>query len=113
MIIQEQVAYFKNRGINSYTWWLEPGLSLDDWGRELLPQGFAMTQDPPGMVCDLGQLPDDVPTPAGFHVQQVDTLPMLDIWGKTFVAGYDLPESFIAPYLNILAGFGMNDSLKN
>ena len=112
-LIQEQITYFNNQGVNTFTWWLEPGLPVDEWGNQLLPLGFAISHDPPGMVCDLRRLHSDLSTPASLKVIQVNDQPTLDIWTKTFVKGFGLPESYTISLYNLLAGFGLNAMLKH
>ena len=111
--IQEQVAYFHLQGVSSFTWWLEVGLSEDDWAAQLLPHGFKINREPPGMVCDLKELPASIPTPSGFTIQTVNDPSMLKVWSDVFCNGYGLPGSFIRPSYELFESFGLRDNIRH
>ncbi len=111
--IQEQVAYFRSRGVLAFTWWLEPGLSMEAWAERLLPHGFRLNHEPPGMVCALDELPASTRVPPGFSVHLVQDLPTLELWVRTFIDGYGLPTSFDQPFFDLLASLGLQGSLQH
>ena len=112
-IIQEQMAYFRLQGVDSFTWWAEVGISVDSWADQLLSQGFTLNQGPPGMVCDLQDLPAAIPTPPGFTIQSVHDPSVLKDWTETFCTGYGLPSSFIHPSYEIFAEIGFQSGLHH
>jgi hypothetical protein len=81
-VIQEQVAYFRHQGVDIFSWWLEPDLSVEEWTSQLQPFGLKINQDVPGMVCDLKELPSTFSTPAGFSIQAVNDLETLKVWTR-------------------------------
>ena len=112
-IIQEHVAYFRRQGVDIFSWWLEPDLSVEDWASQLQPNGFKIIQDVPGMACDLKELPSAVSTPAGFSIQTVNDLERLKVWAEVFCRGFGLPGSFIQPFYELSAGLGFQNDLHN
>jgi GNAT superfamily N-acetyltransferase len=100
--ILETIEFFQARGRRSFSWWLAPELEESDWGRQLEIHGFALENDPPGMAVELNQLPDRLPVPAGFKISRVGDAESMQIWLKTFLAGYELPPEFEVPCLEMM-----------
>lgn len=112
-IIQEMLDYFKSRQVSSFTWWLEPGLDSAAWSQHLIPRGFQYTNSPPAMAVDLAALPASIPHPAGLTIRIVEDLETLLEWTRTFIPGYELPEIFVTPFYELLAGMGIELPLRH
>jgi ribosomal protein S18 acetylase RimI-like enzyme len=106
--IQDTIAYFRAHGLQNFTWWLEPGLRVNDWAKVLEPQGFAYTEDTPGMAVDLAKLPRSAEHSSQLLLHTVEKLEMLQDWVRTFLLGYELPEEIHAPFYELIASLGLN-----
>lgn len=111
--IQETMDYFSSQQVNTFTWWLEPGLDSAAWSQHLLPPGFQYTNSPPAMAMDLAKLPLTTPHPAGLTIRQVADLETFLEWTRTFIPGYELPDAFVDPFYELLAGVGFDLPIRH
>jgi len=111
-VIRETQSYFAARGVSSFTWWLEPEISSDAWAAQLLPGGFKVDRNTPGMVADLAALPTALPTLDGFAIQPVMNQAMLADWTVIFCRGYRLPEAWAQPFYELIEPLGMELPLR-
>jgi GNAT superfamily N-acetyltransferase len=107
------VEYFKSKGVSAFTWWFEPGLRAETWSAVLVPHGFVLDRDLPGMAVLLEGLArpgiDDAPEERHgprVEIQRVEESARLRTWTETFVVGYELPPFWAAPI------FELYDSLR-
>lgn len=104
--IQETLAFFHTRHINTFTWWLEAGLSAT-WGPHLLARGFRYDASTPGMAIDLQMIPEKPTLPANLRIVPVMDGDMLRIWNLAFLAGYELPFAWESSFYKFLTGLGL------
>jgi ribosomal protein S18 acetylase RimI-like enzyme len=95
--IHETIEFFQSKGRKSFCWWLAPGLEEGDWGNQLESHNFRFETGPPGMAVDLKIIPKTVPVPKGYQIQRVEDRGGMNIWLKTFLAGYGFPPDWEAP----------------
>lgn len=112
-VIQQQLEYFRSTKVPAFTWWLEPEISVEEWAARLLPFGFTLNHQPPGMTCTLDDLPEAITAPAGFEIRPVSDLALLGVWADTFVEGYGLPPGFRQPYSDLMASLGLHGSTRH
>ena len=86
--IHETIEFFQAKGRTSFSWWLAPGLQESGWGDQLEAHGFRLETGSPGMAVDLRFIPEQVPVPEGYQIQPVEDTESMNIWLKTFLAGY-------------------------
>jgi GNAT superfamily N-acetyltransferase len=94
------IEYFKARGVAAFIWWFAPEVRAADWSPYLLPHGFVLDQRTPGMAADLAGLSAPEPL-APVEIRRVEDLETLDLWVRTFVAGYEVPETWAGPMLRV------------
>jgi GNAT superfamily N-acetyltransferase len=105
-IVGDALAYFRLRGVTSFTWWLEPRLEPTIWTQELLAQGFQYDDHTPGMAIDLATLPPPVQHP--LTIRRVEDRRTLIAWVHTFIQGYGLPEAMTPSFLALIESLGTN-----
>lgn len=88
--VRETIQYFKDKGVGTFTWWLDPHLRAEDWEPVLSKYGFGFSQDTPGMAVDLKDLKSS-PTVAGLEIRAVQDEDALHTWVDVFTPGYGLP----------------------
>ncbi len=112
-VIEDTVAYFKARDVAVFTWWLNPQLAVDDWTRYLLPRGFKVDHDTPGMAIDLKALPADIRAGVDLKIVPVEDRAALAVWAHTFMLGYELPLSWEKDFWDLMAGIGLDLPVRN
>jgi GNAT superfamily N-acetyltransferase len=100
--IHETIQFFRSKGRASFSWWLAPGLEESDWRDQLEAHGFRFETGPPGMAVDLKTIPEWVPVPEGYQIQQIENTEGMQIWLKTFLRGYDFSSDWEAPSLDFM-----------
>jgi GNAT superfamily N-acetyltransferase len=103
----QTVKYFRSHVAGNFTWWLDPDLDHASWAAYLAANGFHRADDTPGMALDLQGIPPQRPALAGCKIQAVESDAALAIWVRVFVAGYQLPGEWAAPFLDLLRGIGL------
>lgn len=63
-------------------WLVTPTTDPADLGQRLVARGLLQAVDDPGMALDLLTLPDDLPIPPGFTIEQVDDPATLHTWSS-------------------------------
>jgi ribosomal protein S18 acetylase RimI-like enzyme len=111
--IRDAVAYFRNHAVPAFTWWLMPDLVRADWERQLLPYGFRLNDDAPGMAVDLQNLDREQSGPPRFTVESVSDHDTLKVWTRTFVAGFQQPPESEAGIFNMMSGLGLAWPVRN
>lgn len=110
--ITEQAAYFASQRVGAFSWWVEPHIPLESWAEPLYAQGFEASLGPPGMVCDLNDLPESLPSPSGFEIQRVENPAQLKAWTETFCVGYGLPQSMSQPFYELMLSLGLDERVQ-
>jgi len=70
--IHETIEFFQSKGRESFSWSLTPALEESDWGNQLEAHGFRLETDLPGMAVDLNIIPQKIPVPKGYQIQQIE-----------------------------------------
>lgn len=95
--IHETIDFFQSKARKSFCWWLAPGLEESGWGHRLQRRGFSLETGSPGMAMALNMVPDVVPVPEGYRIQQVEDQQTMKIWLKIFLQAYGFPPDWEAP----------------
>ncbi len=101
------VNYFRSHVAGNFTWWLDPDLDHPGWATYLAANGFHSADDTPGMTLDLRGISPRRPALAGCEIHVVGSDAALATWVDVFVAGYQLPGEWAAPFLALLRGIGL------
>ena len=100
--IHESIDFFQSKGRESFSWWLATGLEESRWGDQLEAHGFRFETGSPGMAVDLKIVPESVPVPEGYQIQQVEDTESMKTWLKIFLSGYGFPPDWEAPSLDFM-----------
>ena len=92
--IEETIQFFRDKKVNTFTWWMEPHLKHSDWGSVLSKHGFGFADDTPGMAVDLHEMNESMQPMDGFEIRAVRDEESLRIWAGIFVNGYGLPSEW-------------------
>jgi ribosomal protein S18 acetylase RimI-like enzyme len=111
--IAETIRYFRARGINTFTWWLEPHLKASDWEPALSKHGFGFSDDTPGMAVDLQELSHEIQPVDGFEIRSVGDKQSLHTWAKVFVNGYGLPSTWESITFDLWMQLGLDFPIRN
>ncbi len=103
-MVGDALAYFRSRGVASFTWWLAPQLEPSAWAQHLLAHGFQYDDHTPGMAIDLAALPPPVQHP--LTIRPVEDRHALAQWTHTFIQGYGLPEAMTPLFLELMDSLG-------
>lgn len=111
--ITATIEYFRARNVGAFTWWLEPPLRPTDWELALTRQGFSFSAETPGMAVDLHGLNESLGAVKDLEIQVVADAESLRSWVEVFVHGYGLPESWLAPTLDLWGQLGFELPIRN
>jgi len=111
--IVEVIEHFRHKGVNAFTWWLEPHLQPADWQSVLAVHGFGFSNDTPGMAVDLQALNESMPAVNGLEIRAVTDEESLRIWTKIFVDGYGLPPTWEAMTYDTWLKLGLDLPIRN
>lgn len=106
-------AWFKARGVRTFTWWLGATVPRQGWEDVLRSEGFRPSEGPPGMAVDLRGLKEEGKTPPGFHVAPVADKKTLEAWTHTLICGFGLPADWEEPFLAMMSGLGLDLPMRN
>ncbi|MFM8368719.1 MAG: GNAT family N-acetyltransferase [Chloroflexota bacterium] len=111
--IQEMIQTFKEHKVESFTWWLEPHLSIAEWEPFLSKHGFIFSNDIPGMAIDLKDMTTPMPTIDGFEIQAVTNTETLQDWVNAFAPGYGLPLEWKPFIFETWSSLGLDLPVRN
>jgi ribosomal protein S18 acetylase RimI-like enzyme len=111
--ILQTVKYFRARGVNTFTWWMEPHLKPSDWEPALSKHGFGFSNGTPGMAVDLHELNDAIQPVNGFEICSVDDEESMHTWANVFVNGYGLPSAWESITFDLWMQLGLDLPLRN
>lgn len=111
--IAETIEYFRAHNVGAFTWWMQPPLRAADWEATLSRHGFSFSDDIPGMAVVLNELTESPGAVKGLEIQAVTDEATLQTWVEVFIHGYGLPESWLAPALDLWRQFGFELPLRN
>lgn len=112
-LIEKTLAYFRSRGVTTYSWWTDPSTQPKDLGVRLVDHGLTYKDGGPGMAVDLLELNEDLPTPAGLTIEPVEDTEALKKWAHTSIVGFGLPETDVGTWFDLFAGLGFDLPLRN
>jgi GNAT superfamily N-acetyltransferase len=94
-VIDETVAWFKQRNTPLVFWWVTNRSQPADLAAKLAAHGFQLYDEgDPGMAVELAALNEQIPAPDGFQVVRVETDAQVQQWADTFVAAFEIPPAF-------------------
>ena len=113
LFIAETIEYFRLKGMNTFTWWMEPQLKPSDWISVLSKRGFGFSNSTPGMAVDLHEMNGSTQSVDGFEIHTVDDEESLRIWAKIFVNGYGMPSDWESMAVDLWLKLGLNHPIRN
>jgi ribosomal protein S18 acetylase RimI-like enzyme len=111
--IDETIQYFRLKGTNTFTLWMEPHLKPSDSEPALSSHGFGFSNDTPGMAVDLNEMNDSIQSVDGFEIRTVDDEESLKNWAKVFVNGYGLPPAWESITFDLWVQLGLDLPIRN
>ena len=111
--IDETIKYFRDKGVHTFTWWMEPHLKPSDWEPALSRHGFGFSNDTPGMAVDLHEMNDSTQTTDGFEIRDVKDEESLRIWTNVFVNGYGMPSAWETIAFDLWMQLGLDFPIRN
>ena len=111
--IEETIQHFRDKGVNNFTWWMEPHIKPSDWEPALSKHGFGFSDDTPGMATDLEALDESIKPVDGFEVRVVADEESLRTWVKVFVPGYGMPLDWEDTITNLWSKLGLGFPVRN
>jgi len=112
LAIQSALEYFQAQEVRRFDWRVEPGTSLEAWGRRLEPFGFQFEKGIPGMAVDLQVLPQGSPMPPGLRIVRVAGSEPFRDWARTLEEGFEMPEGWEAAYTNLFIELGFTHPFR-
>jgi ribosomal protein S18 acetylase RimI-like enzyme len=111
--IAETIRYFRDRGVHTFTWWLEPDLKPSNWEPVLSGYGFGFSNDTPGMAVDLHEMNESMQSMDGFEIREVKDEESLRSWANVFVNGYGLPPDWESMIFDLWMQLGLDFPIRN
>jgi len=111
--ISGTIKYFRDKGVNTFTWWMVPHQKPSDWESALSKHGFGFSDDTPGMAVDLHTMKDSIQPADGFEIRSVDDEESLRLWAKVFVNGYGLPPAWETITIDLWMQLGLDFPMHN
>ena len=111
--IDDTIRYFREKGVQTFTWWMEPHLKPSAWEPTLSRHGFGFSNDTPGMAIDLREMNGSMQSPDGFEIQVVDDEESLHTWTKAFLNGYVLPPAWESVTFDLWMQLGLDLPIRN
>jgi len=112
-MITDAIKYFRDKGISTFTWWLEPHLKRADWEPVLSKYGFDFSNNTPGMAFDLQTLNESLKPIDGFEIRVVKDAESLRTWVNTFIPAYDLPLDWASITYNVWLKSGLDFPMRS
>lgn len=111
--IEETIGYFRGKGVNTFTWWMDPPLRPSDWEPALTKHGFGFSDGTPGMAVELQALKEPLETVNGLEVRVVADEESLRVWTNIFVHGYGLPSNWENTVYDLWLKLGLGFPIRN
>jgi ribosomal protein S18 acetylase RimI-like enzyme len=105
--VGDTIAFFRDRNIPIFTWWLDPDVVMSAWDDILRAHGFQFDHGEPGMAVVLDALAENFGAPPALEIARVNDLEMLRVLAQTFLVGYSIPETLFDALFQVLIGFGV------
>jgi ribosomal protein S18 acetylase RimI-like enzyme len=111
--IDETVDYFRAKGVNTFTWWMEPHLKPSDWKPALSRHGFGYSNDTPGMAIDLLEMAESLQRVDGLEIRVAGDAESIRTWVKVFLKGYGLPADWESTVFDLWMQLGLDLPMRN
>jgi ribosomal protein S18 acetylase RimI-like enzyme len=111
--IAETIKYFRDKDVNTFTWWLEPHLKPSNWESVLSKHGFGFSNDTPGMAVDLHEMNDSTQPTDGYEIRDVKDEESMRSWAEVFVNGYGLPSAWESLAFDLWMQLGLDLPMRN
>jgi len=111
--IDETIKYFRDKGVNTFTWWMEPHLKPSDWEPALSKHGFGFSNDTPGMAIDLHEMNDSMQGVDGLEILIAGDAESIRTWIKVFIKGYGLPSAWETITFDSWTQLGLDLPMRN
>ena len=111
--IAETIRYFRDKGVDTFTWWMDPPLQAADWKTALSKHGFGFSDDTPGMALDLQTLNESQPPVDGLEIRVVADEESLRAWTNVFINGYGLPTDWEDTVFELWGRLGLHFPVQN
>ena len=111
--LEESLQYFKDKKVETFTFWVAPNLKPADWESTLKKHGFGFSQDTPGMALDLNDLNTSAPKVDGLEIRIVEDMESMKEWAKVFTPGYGLPSAWQPMIVEAWGNLGFDLPMRN
>jgi len=111
--IEETIQYFRSKGVQTFTWWVDPPLKISDWEPALSKHGFGKSNDTPGMALDLQDLNESISPVDGLEIREVEDEDGMRTWAHVFTIGYGLPSAWENMVREIWLSLGLDFPTRN
>lgn len=111
--IEQMLQYFRDKGVHTFTWWMDPPLTAVDWEPVLIKHGFGFSKDTPGMAMDLQALPDFPPVVDGLEIRAVADEASMRTWAYVFTLGYGMPPDWEDIIFDLWLRLGLDLPIRN
>ena len=111
--IARTIEYFRDKGVHTFTWWLEPHLKPSNWEPVLSRHGFGFSNDTPGMAVDLHEMNDSTQPTDGYEIRDVKDEESMRSWAEVFVNGYGLPPNWESIAFDLWMQLGLDFPIRN
>jgi ribosomal protein S18 acetylase RimI-like enzyme len=111
--ITETINYFGEKGVNTFTWWMETHLKPSDWKPALSRYGFGYSNDTPGMAIDLLEMNDSMQKVDGLEIRIAGDAESVKTWTRVFLKGYDLPAAWESIMFELWVQLGLDLPMRN
>lgn len=111
--IEETIQYFRDKGVSTFTWWMDPPLRPSAWKPALSKHGFGFSDDTPGMAVDLQTLNESQPPVDGLEIRDAADEEFLRTWTTVFVKGYGLPSDWENKMFDLWGRFAPDSRMRN
>jgi len=111
--INETIKYFRDKGVNTSTWWMEPHLKPSDWEPALSEDGFSFSNDTPGMAIDLHEMNESMRGVNGLEIRIAGDAESIRTWAKVFIKGYGLPSAWESLAFDLWMQLGLDLPMRN
>jgi len=109
----ESIQYFKEKIVETFTFWVDPSLQISDWAPVMSKHGFGFSKDTPGMAMDLNELNPSIPSVDGLEIRVVDDNESNKVWARVFTIGYGLPSAWEPLVFESWVSLGLGLPMRN
>lgn len=111
--IRDSIHYFHDKGVDTFTWWIEPHLQRSAWAPILAEHNFGFSNTTPGMAIDLHAMNDSMQYADGLEIRAVEDEESMWTWAHVFRKGYRQPLLTEAVTFDIWRRLGLHFPVRN